>query len=318
MIESIDQSYKLKVKVVTDGKQPGDVIVDDMLFSVSLDYGQCDAILTHHPNEEFLGYRGIKAWYCSEAKANWIRATAVPWRKYLKRVKPEEFLIHSHDNPRYRVPCPTHWDGPLPSNHVTDRILRAVAVISNHEPVWKRLLKRRFEAIRRSCFVASPSVDLYGSRINWQRYQKSIFSRPQLPSNYCGEVSGDYCTKEKIDWLARYKVCVCLENACEPYYFTEKFVDAVRGGCIPIYRAHPTVDRGILAGAKWVDAAAFKFNAAAAVRFACESNIEAYWEANDAWLNTEAVKATSWLGVHKKIGEILALRLDERRRNQSH
>lgn len=300
--------YLLKVKVVTDGSPPKDLCAGNAVFSVSLDYAECDAVLSYHPNEEFLRYPGIKAWYCSEAMANWIRATRVPWKRYLKRLKPEEFLIHSHGNPRFRVPHPTHWDEPLPSNHREQRLCRAVAVISNHEPVWKRIIKRRFEAIRRSRFVAHGLVDLYGRRQNWDRYRRSILSRSALPVNWKGEVSSTYASTEKLEFLAGYKVCICLENACEPFYFTEKFVDAARAGCVPIYHAHPTVRDGVLQGARWVEAGDFGFDTERAVKFALQGDIAQCWQVNDKWLNSDALRATSWRAVHERISAILFAR----------
>jgi hypothetical protein len=50
-----------------------------------------------------------------------------------------------------------------------------------------------------------------------------------------------YYDDEHIRFLSAYKVAICLENCVEPYYFTEKFINAVRAACIPVYHAHATV-----------------------------------------------------------------------------
>jgi len=68
-------------------------------------------------------------------------------------------------------------------------------------------------------------------------------SRPAAPANYRGEIPGDWPEEQKRELLAGYKVAVCRENSYEPYYFTEKFVEAVCAGCVPVYRAHPTSPR---------------------------------------------------------------------------
>lgn len=308
MFPQIQGELRLKVKVVTDGSQPADLVADNILFSPSLDYAACDAVLSYHPNEEFLRYPGLKAWYCGEARANWIRATRLPWKGYLKRLRPEEFLTFDQEDPRYRVPHPTHWDGPLPSNHAASRLPRAVAVVSNHEPVWKRILKRRFEAIRRSRFVVNELTDLYGSRKTWERFRGKILSRATVPHNYRGAVPGSFSSQEKITFLARYKVCICLENACEALYFTEKFVDAARAGCVPVYHAHPTVRDGVLQGAKWIEAADCRFDPLTAINLALHCDLEQLWLANDRWLDSAAVRATGWTTIHQRIGSIMLAR----------
>ena len=62
------------------------------------------------------------------------------------------------------------------------------------------------------------------------------------PANFRGKPTGlsDYDI-EFIRFLSTCKVAVCLENCTEENYFTEKFVNAVRAGCIPVYHAHESV-----------------------------------------------------------------------------
>lgn len=44
-----------------------------------------------------------------------------------------------------------------------------------------------------------------------------------------------YKVDNKIQWLQDYKFCMCFENYSENGYLTEKLLDGMMGGCIPIY-----------------------------------------------------------------------------------
>ncbi|MDR3169922.1 MAG: hypothetical protein LBU27_09650 [Candidatus Peribacteria bacterium] len=41
---------------------------------------------------------------------------------------------------------------------------------------------------------------------------------------------------DKISFLQQYRFNICPENTLEKGYVTEKLVDAIQGGCVPIYR----------------------------------------------------------------------------------
>ena len=101
--------------------------------------------------------------------------------------------------------------------------------------------------------------------------------------------------------MSRYKVAVCLENSCELNYFTEKFVDAVQAGCIPVYRAHPSVASGILQGAKWVDPAHFGFSVSRTLDFALGQDLTEYQDVNERWLNSDAVRERSFPSMLEKV-----------------
>jgi hypothetical protein len=124
----------------------------------------------------------------------------------------------------------THYDS-LGVDMSEKRHDRAIAVVSNcggspsstHEDI-------RF----RNQLVTDSRVDLYG-RSNWLRYRPNWYCWPRAPRNYRGEIDGDWPGSTKRQLMSSYKVCVCLENMNEPGYFTEKFVEAVRAGCVPVY-----------------------------------------------------------------------------------
>lgn len=47
--------------------------------------------------------------------------------------------------------------------------------------------------------------------------------------------------RDKVEHFRKYKFCVAYENAYEEGYATEKLYDALRAGCIPIYKGAPDV-----------------------------------------------------------------------------
>jgi hypothetical protein len=44
-----------------------------------------------------------------------------------------------------------------------------------------------------------------------------------------------YRVDNKLEWLKDYKFCMCFENYSEYGYLTEKLLEGMLGGCIPIY-----------------------------------------------------------------------------------
>jgi alpha-1,3-fucosyltransferase 10 len=49
--------------------------------------------------------------------------------------------------------------------------------------------------------------------------------------------------RTKLATIARYKFCLCLENALEIDYVTEKFFDPMLAGVVPVYRGAPNIDQ---------------------------------------------------------------------------
>lgn len=113
------------------------------------------------------------------------------------------------------------------------------------------------------------------------------------PPNFAGPVPGkDIHDRRILEFHAQFKVAVCLENHAEPNYFTEKFVNAVRAGCIPVYHAHPTVKNSFLAGAKWVDPVDHSFDPRCTIEHALNEKSSDYIEQNDAWLKSGILDKT--------------------------
>ena len=99
---------------------------------------------------------------------------------------------------------------------------------------------------------------------------------------------------------------MCLENCTESYYFTEKFVNAVRAGRIPVYHAHATLKTSVLSSAKWVDPADFAFSPRRTIDFALNQDQMAFRSINDAWLESGILAETDELKVVSKLHEIIS------------
>jgi len=158
-------------------------------------------------------------------------------------------------------------------------------------------------------------VELFGLPEAWAQFRhfpKLWIHRP--PDNYAGKASPstDVYSEENIGFLSGYKVAVCLENCTEPYYFTEKFVNAVRAGCIPVYHAHPTVKNGILSGARFIDPGEFGFSSRRTIEFALDQDQMKFRSVNDAWLGSGILADTDDLKVFAKLHEIISAKLKDR------
>ena len=153
-------------------------------------------------------------------------------------------------------------------------------------------------------------VELFGLPEAWaqfRRFPKLWIRRP--PDNYMGRTTPGFDNDENIRFLSAYKVAVCMDNCTESYYFTEKFVNAVRAGCIPVYHAHATLKTSVLSSAKWVDPADFGFSPRRTIDFALNQDQMAFRSINDAWLESGILAETDELKVVPKLHEIISGKL---------
>jgi len=294
-------SSKLQVRVISPWF--AELKTEDAVFSGGIPPEKADALLCHWaPSPELFTFPRAKAWYCSEPPFNFRALQEGTWPRIRSRLAVHEFLWYDHPDPRFRVPHMTHF-GELKINPNSDRIERAIAIVSNSGgPPWRRHPNHTY----RNRFVTQPEVDLFG-RPGWKNYRATWFSRPGPPLNYRGALPGDWPDGTKREMMARYKVAVCFENMYEPYYFTEKFVEAVFAGCIPVYHAHPTVKESVLEGAYWVDPATYGNAPEATLKAALNTDRELVRRQNEGWLaNSLGFRATSAEAVFRRIGEILS------------
>jgi hypothetical protein len=200
------------------------------------------------------------------------------------------------------VPHITHFE-PLEVDMRLDRKSRAVAVVSNYGGApWSRHPGQKY----RNRFATNGRVDLYGRR-SWKDYRSHLFSRASFPSNYVGEIPGDWPAGDKRQLLAGYSVAVALENMNEPYYFTEKMVEAARAGCIPIYHPDPESKATVLRGAFWIDPADYTNDPESTISAAIGHDQAEVQEKNAAWFRNNALLSESSVyKVYSRIGDILS------------
>lgn len=275
------------------------------VFSREIPAEEADGLLCEWaPDDELLAYPRKKAWYCCEPSCQFRGLGNGSWPVIRDRLGPAEFLWHGHQDPRYRVPHVTHV-GTLAVNSSQDRLPKAVAIVSNH---GGNPLKRHPDISYRNGLVTLPHVDLFGRR-GWSAYRRCWYSLPTAPQNYRGELPGDWPGAEKRSLMSRYKVCICLENMNETGYFTEKFVEAVCAGCIPVYRASADIREGVLQGACWFDPTDSRWPGKLAVEAALEADAESIRRINSQWLQrSRLLQATSAEEVFRRIGQIFQKR----------
>jgi len=155
-------------------------------------------------------------------------------------------------------------------------------------------------------------VELFGNPdvwANFRHFPKLWIHGP--PESYMGQPTPgtSYYDDEHIRFLSAYKVAACLENSTEAHYFTEKFVNAVRAGCIPVYHAHPTVKKRFLSGARWIDPAEFGFSSRRTIEFALDQDQTKFRSINDAWLESGILADTDNLKVFAKLHAIVSAKL---------
>ena len=288
-----------------------DLTFGEVCFSPSARLEEADgALWEYQPDEAILEYRGPKAWYSLEP--SWhsqYRSRLV--RTLRCSLKESEWLNYAHPKPEYRVPHITNC-GLTDFHGNTDRFPQAVAIVSNY---GGRIWFLRPGLRLRNRFVTHPLVKLYGRRQGWESFRKwGPLSRRAPPTNYLGELDwkGVWMSEEQVKFLSQYKVAVCMENSIEPFYFTEKFVNAVRAGCVPVYHAHPTVRHGILKGAAWIDPEDYGFDVTRTLGAALTAPLAEFQAANRSWLKLEAVSATHFDGVWHQLAEIFAKKIGHR------
>jgi hypothetical protein len=276
-----------------------------VVFDPAIPPDRCDGMLVWNTvTPEFLSYRGLRAWYISESLGFNSFRTGL-FRRARRTLGEHEFLHHSNPNPRYFCPAVTHYGEltPVAAGPRTGNMVATVNDFGNR--VWWIRPPFRF----RNSFILHPSVDLYGSRESWKRFRRHPWSKPGLPPNYRGSTTATNCWhRDFVAYLSRYRVNVCLENEFMPYWFTEKFVNTALAGCVPVYRAHPTVRDSFLQGARWIDPADFGFDVAATLAAAQECDAAAIRDQNYTWLQSQRLRTTEGYAIWSRIADIFVER----------
>jgi hypothetical protein len=287
-----------------------DFQLDDVLYSPRVPLDEADALLAlYDPSEELLAFHGPKLWFTMEPSWHRHFHSHPVGRRLVRELDISERAFYGHPLVSNRVPHST-FHGELTTPRVSASNRAAVACVSNFGGrCW--FLKRRFSL--RNRFILCPLVELYGSPLSWKRFRHfPAIWRSGPPANYRGKppVDGEFFDEPHIEFLSAFKVAVCLENSVEPHYFTEKFVNAVRAGCIPVYHAHPSVKKRFLAGAKWIDPADFGFSPERTIEYALQQDQAVFRRINDAWLESGILAETDSQGLFSYLHPIIKSKLE--------
>lgn len=70
---------------------------------------------------------------------------------------------------------------------------------------------------------------------NTIKKEMTLYSGGKYENNIGGQVPGSYNSNEMNDFYRRGKFAITMENADKPYYITEKLVNGLRAGVVPVY-----------------------------------------------------------------------------------
>ena len=280
-----------------------------ILYSPRVPLDEADALLVlYDPSDELLRFDGPKLWFTIEPSWHHHFHSHPVGKRLVQHLDATERAFYGHPDAAYRVPHPT-YRGSLSRPRVPSVRRAAVANVTNFGGrLW--FLKSHFWT--RNLMILDRRVELFGKPEAWARFRhfpKLWIRRP--PNNYRGQASpgADIFDDEQVRFLSAYKVAVCLENCSEAFYFTEKFVNAVRAGCVPVYHAHATVKASFLPGARWIDPADFGFSPRRTIEFALNQDQAEFRSINDAWLESGILADTDDLKVVPKLHEIISGKL---------
>jgi Glycosyltransferase family 10 (fucosyltransferase). len=283
-----------------------------ILYSPRVPLKEADALLVlYDPSDELLRFEGPKLWFTIEPSWHHHFHSHPVGKKLVQDLDATERAFYGHPETKYRVPHPT-YRGTLSRPRLLSVKRAAVANVTNFGGrLW--FLKSHMWA--RNRMILDERVELFGNPAAWAQFRhfpKLWIRRP--PDNYTGHTSpgADIYDDEHVRFLSAYKVAVCLENCIEAYYFTEKFVNAVRAGCVPVYHAHAAVKTSFLSGARWIDPADFGFSPRRTIEFALNQDQAEFRCINDAWLESGILADTDELNVIPKLHEIISAKLKAR------
>jgi hypothetical protein len=286
-----------------------EIVYGGVKFDTEVSFDNADGALWEYSiDERIFEYNGVKGWYASEPSWHSMYRKKL-YRRAMKSLRSDEFYHFAHNDPRYRVPHITHYNEIERFEVPLDQRYGCVAVVSNTGGrFW--LFRPGFRL--RNKFITNNRVHLFGRQQAWADFCAfAPLWKSGFPMNYKGELSWDkWGGESQVNFLSRFKAAICLENTIEPFYFSEKFINAARAGCVPIYHAHPTVRSGILEGALYVDPEHYNFDPDASIDAALAMDLSHVQTINRLWLRREIVRKTGWEGVWSKLAGIFRSRID--------
>jgi hypothetical protein len=86
-----------------------------------------------------------------------------------------------------------------------------------------------------SVVISNPNGENRVRFIDRLEQKMPIFFGGNYKNNVGGVISGDFKSPELNDFYKRRKFAITMENSSRPYYITEKLVNGLRSGVVPVY-----------------------------------------------------------------------------------
>lgn len=229
---------------------------------------------------------------------NWKRANHAPFRKVFTW---SPGLADGNKYIRMRLP----FKLPDFSPYAPSQAPKFCCLIASQKYSWVReeLYSERVRAIRWFEKNHADEFDLYGQR--WDRFffqrkmsilnpvLNEIYKRcPWLPRRRLfPSARGSIAAKRDI--LPRYRFSICYENASYPGWLTEKMLDPMFVGCVPIYLGDPEVTKFVPKEA-FIDKRKFADydSLYSYLKGMSEAEYEGFRQAIHSFVHSEAIKPT--------------------------
>lgn len=132
-------------------------------------------------------------------------------------------------------------NAPLPQGLKNQIIWLIHKVYKLYSPSFKKYSKKELHSKRLEIlkyFGNKSKIDLYGA--NWLDFKRFEFSELKKLKSILENLSPSFC-EDKIKTISKYKFTFCLENISMKGYVTEKIIDCLVAGTIPVYLGAPDI-----------------------------------------------------------------------------
>ena len=96
-----------------------------------------------------------------------------------------------------------------------------------------------------TCTIMSHAPNLRGCFIEELEKKMQIYHGGSYKNNIGKNIGGGYNSNELLNFMKNHKFVISMENSIDDYYITEKIINALNSGTIPIYWGSPYIDRYI-------------------------------------------------------------------------
>ncbi len=110
-------------------------------------------------------------------------------------------------------------------------IMKEIENTERPQPIHENIPPNHASIILSNWNHGKTRLDFY----NTIKTQMPVFSGGKYDNNVGFVVPGSYNSNEMVDFYRRGKFAITMENADKPYYVTEKLINGIRAGVIPIY-----------------------------------------------------------------------------------